>query len=116
VNAYWNFYSPAIRSQVATTRVTGAGPGAFSEYLYTSTGNLLQERKWDSRKVSPMPALQSNNGVPSALSISNASVTAKWTDAYGNPVSTFDANGAVTTYDYSSSHRSRGHNLDRTFR
>ena len=93
-SAYWNPGSPVLRSLPSTVTVSGVGPGSFATYTnYDSHGNAGTESRWDSTKAAT---------VPSALSASNASVTQRTFDSYGNLLTQTDANGVETVYTYDS--------------
>ena len=83
--------SPRLLNLVSTTEVRDASGNvaAHSEVSYddpSNTGNVIQQRSWDSSK--------------GALSPSTMVAVSHTYDSYGNPISTTDAVGTVTFLNY----------------
>ena len=83
--------SPRLLNLVSTTEVRDASGNvaAHSEVSYddiNNTGNVLQQRSWDSTKGALSPSTM--------VSVSHTY------DSYGNPISTTDARGTVTLLNY----------------
>ncbi len=93
-NGYWNPAAPKLRGLMTRSVMTGAGTGAMTELSYDAYGNSIQERHWDSVKAASRP---------SQLNASNASVTSRIFDGYGNLTQLTDPKGNVTRFSYDSS-------------
>jgi RHS repeat-associated protein len=75
VNAYWNPAAPSLRSLLARQAITAAGsPGAVHEYGYSTTGDLTEERHWNSAFPVTQP-LTSGNTVIVDRTYNNSNLT-----------------------------------------
>ncbi len=93
-DSYWNSTSPSLRKAIASSEVSN-GSVTFSraEFFYdnsATTGNLTQQKSWDSTKGGYTNPLTGGNSV---------SVSHQY-DGYGNPILTTDARGYQTQLYY----------------
>jgi RHS repeat-associated protein len=95
-DSYWNSTSPSLRNAIASSEVSnGSAPRSRAEFFYddpAGTGNLTQQKSWDSTK----------GGYSNALSGANSISVSRQYDSYGNPTLTTDARGYQTQLYYAS--------------
>jgi hypothetical protein len=91
-DSYWNSTAPSLRNAVASTEVSnGSATLSRTEFTYdnaATTGNLTQQKSWDSTKGAYSNPLTSGN----SISVSNQY------DGYGNPTLSTDARGYQTQF------------------
>ena len=94
-NSYWNI-SPNLKNAIAASEVSnGSATLSRAEFFYddpASTGNLIQQRSWDSSK----------GGYSNPLSGANSVSVFRQYDGYGNPILTTDGRGYQTQFLYGS--------------
>ncbi len=94
--SYWNSTSPNLKNAIASSEVSnGSATLSRAEFFYddpVSTGNLIQQKSWDSTK----------GGYSNPLSGANSVSVSHQYDAYGNPTLTTDARGYHTQRYYGS--------------
>ena len=95
-DSYWNSTSPALKSIIASTEATnGSTTLTRGEFFYdnpATTGNLTQQKQWDSTK----------GGYSNPLTTGNSISTSTQYNQYGNPTLTTDARGVQTQIVYGS--------------
>ena len=95
-DSYWNSGSPALKNVTTSSEVSnGSSSVTRAELFYdnpSTTGNLTQQKNWDSTK-----GVYSN-----PLTGSNSISTSTQYDQYGNPTLTTDARGVQTRIVYGS--------------
>lgn len=95
-DSYWNSTAPALKSVVASTEVSnGSTTLTRAEFFYdnsSTTGNLTQQKHWDSTKGAYSNPLTGSNSISMFVQY----------DQYGNPTLTTDARGAQTRFVYGS--------------
>ena len=93
-NSYWTATAPSLRNAVAVTEVSnGSATLARTEFTYdnaATTGNLTQQKSWDSTKGAYSNPLTSGNSI---------SVSHQY-DSYGNQTLSTDARGYQTQVVY----------------
>ena len=96
VDSYWNSASRALKNVVASSEVSnGSTTLARAEFFYdnpATTGNLTQQKSWDSSKGAYSNPLTGSNSI---------STTAQY-NQYGNTILTIDARGVQTRMVYGS--------------
>ncbi len=96
VNSYFNATAPNLRNAVTVTEVSnGSTILARTEYTYDNagtTGNLTQQKSWDSTK----------GGYSNPLTGSNSASVSRQYDSYGNITLSTDARGYQTQFVYGS--------------
>jgi RHS repeat-associated protein len=95
-DSYWNSTSPALKNVIASSQVSnGSTTLTRAEFFYdnpSTTGNLTQQKHWDSTK----------GGYSNPLTGSNSISTSIQYDQYGNPTVTTDARGVQSRFVYGS--------------
>jgi hypothetical protein len=95
-DSYWNSSSPALKNVIASSEVgNGSTTLTRAEFFYdnpATTGNLTQQKNWDSTK----------GAYSNPLTGSNSISTSTQYDQYGNPTLTTDARGVQTRLVYGS--------------
>jgi RHS repeat-associated protein len=95
-DSYWNSTAPALKNVVAASEVSnGSATLSRTEFTYdnaSTTGNLTQQKTWDSTKGAYSNPLTSGNSI---------SVSHQY-DGYGNPTLSTDARGYQTQFLYGS--------------
>ena len=95
-NSYWNATAPGLRNAVASTEASnGSATLGRTELTYdnaATTGNVTQQKSWDSTKGAYSNPLTSGN----SISVSNQY------DSYGNTTLSTDARGYQTQFVYGS--------------
>ena len=95
-NSYWTATAPTLRNAVAVTEVSnGSTTLSRTELTYDNagtTGNLTQQKSWDSTKGAYSNPLITGN----SISVANQY------DSYGNPTLSTDARGYQTQFVYGS--------------
>lgn len=95
-DSYWNSSSPALKNVIASSEVSnGSTTLTRAEFFYdnpSTTGNLTQQKNWDSTK----------GAYTNPLTGSNSISTSTQYDQYGNPTLTTDARGVQTRLVYGS--------------
>ncbi len=95
-DSYWNAASPALRNVIAASEISnGSTTLTRSEFFYdnaATTGNLTQQKSWDSTKGAYSNPLTGTNSI---------STTAQY-NSYGSPTLTADARGVQTQIVYGS--------------
>jgi len=93
-DSYWNASAPSLRNAVASTEVSnGSATLSRTEFTYddpATTGNLTQQKSWDSTKGALTNPLTGGNSI---------SVSTQY-DSYGNPTLNTDARGYQTQFVY----------------
>jgi RHS repeat-associated protein len=95
LNVYFKGTSPNLRNAIASREVQSglSGAAARTEFFYDNaltTGNLIEQKSWDSTKGAVTRPLTTANSI---------SVTHQY-DSYGNRIWTTDANGVQTQFIY----------------
>jgi hypothetical protein len=95
-NSYWTATAPTLRNAVAVTELSnGSTTLSRTELTYDNagtTGNLMQQKSWDSAKGAYSNPLTGSN----SISVSNQY------DSYGNTILSTDARGYQTQSVYGS--------------
>jgi RHS repeat-associated protein len=95
-DSYWNSTSPALKNAIVSSEVgNGSTTLTRAEFFYdnpSTTGNLTQQKNWDSAK----------GAYSNPLTGSNSISTSTQYDQYGNPTLTTDARGVQTRLVYGS--------------
>ncbi len=95
-DSYWNSTAPALKNVVSSSEVSnGSTTLTRAEFFYdnpSTTGNLTQQKNWDSTK----------GAYSNPLTGSNSISTSTQYDQYGNPTLTTDARGVQTRIVYGS--------------
>jgi len=95
-DSYWNSTSPSLRNALASSEVSnGSATLSRTEFFYdnaATTGNLTQQKTWDSTK----------GAYSNPLSAGNSIAVSHQYDSYGNPTLTTDARGYQTQFVYGS--------------
>ena len=95
-DSYWNSTSPSLKNIIAATEVSnGSTAVTRSEFFYdnpATTGNLTQQKSWDSTKGAYSNPLAAGNSI---------STTTQY-NQYGSPTLTTDARGVQTQIVYGS--------------
>ena len=96
-NVYWSSGSPRLKRAVAWSEVRNGAEQPFtrSEFTYDNaltTGNVLQQRSWDSAK----------GGYSNPLTTGNSISTSVQYNSFGSPILTTDARGTQTQIIYGS--------------
>jgi RHS repeat-associated protein len=95
-NSYWTATAPSLRNAVAANELSnGSATLSRSEFTYDNagtTGNVTQQKTWDSAKGAYSNPLTGSN----SISVSNQY------DGYGNPILSTDARGYQTQFVYGS--------------
>ena len=96
VNSYWNATAQNLRNAVSVTEVSnGSATLARTEFTYDNagtTGNLTQEKSWDSTK----------GALTNPLTGGNSTSIFRQYDSYGNTTLSTDARGYQTQFVYGS--------------
>jgi RHS repeat-associated protein len=95
-DSYWNSTAPALKNVVASSEVSnGSTTLTRAEFFYdnsSTTGNLTQQKHWDSTKAAYSNPLTGSNSISTSIQY----------DQYGNPTLTTDARGVQTRLVYGS--------------
>lgn len=95
-DSYWNTSSPALKNVIASSEVSnGSTTLVRAEFFYdnvSTTGNLTQQKNWDSTKAAYSVPLTGANSISASTQY----------DQFGNPTLTTDARGVQTRFVYSS--------------
>jgi RHS repeat-associated protein len=95
-DSYWNTSSPALKNLIASSEVSnGSTTLTRSEFFYdnvSTTGNLTQQKNWDSTKAAYTVPLTGTNSISASTQY----------DQFGNPTLTTDARGVQTRFVYGS--------------
>jgi RHS repeat-associated protein len=95
-DSYWNSTAPALKNVVASSEVSnGSSTLTRAEFFYdnaSTTGNLTQQKHWDSTKGAYSNPLSGSNSISTSIQY----------DQYGNPTLTTDARGVQTRFVYGS--------------
>jgi len=95
-DSYWNSTAPVLKNIIASSEVSnGSTMLSRTEFVYddaATTGNLTQQKSWDSTKGAYNGSLTSGNSI---------SVFYQY-DSYGNPTLSTDARGYQTQFVYGS--------------
>ena len=93
-DSYWNSTSPALKNAVTSAQVSnGSTTLTRTEFFYdnpATTGNLTQQKNWDSTK----------GAYSNPLSAGNSISTSTQYNQYGSPTLTTDARGVQTQHVY----------------
>jgi hypothetical protein len=95
-DSYWNSTSPALKNVVAASEISnGSTTLTRSEFFYdnaATTGNLTQQKSWDSTRGAYSNPLTGTNSISTATQY----------NSYGSPTLTTDARGVQTQIVYGS--------------
>ncbi|HET6979059.1 MAG TPA: RHS repeat-associated core domain-containing protein [Pyrinomonadaceae bacterium] len=95
-DSYWNSTSPAVKGLAASSEVSnGSTTLTRSEFYYdntATTGNLTQQKQWDSTKGAYSNPLTGTNSISTSTTYNQ----------YGSPTLTTDARGVQTQFVYGS--------------
>ena len=95
-DSYWNSTAPVLKNVVASSEVSnGSSTLTRAEFFYdnsSTTGNLTQQKHWDSTKGAYSNPLSGSNFISTSIQY----------DQYGNPTLTTDARGVQTRFVYGS--------------
>jgi RHS repeat-associated protein len=95
---YWRAHSPQLLNLVSQSTVSGAGPGAITQFIYDcgnglTHGNVTQENHWDSASSSWLMVKHGYDSANPGTCVNTG---------FGNPTYTTDARGNSTVYSYDS--------------
>lgn len=95
-DSYWNLTSPALKNVIASSEISnGSTTLTRGEFFYdnpATTGNLTQQKEWDSTKGAYSNPLTTGNSISTSTQYNQ----------YGSPTLTVDARGVQTQIVYGS--------------